>query len=83
VKISCSSKTGYVRELGFVEVETMDEDLGRSGSGLTDRPGFQRLVTEVCEGQVGAAFTWRLSSQAGSLLVFRLGRLSATSYPGA
>src|ERR1700689_5101486 len=43
---------GYARELGFVDVETIDEDLGRSGSGLTDRPGFQRLVTEVCEGQL-------------------------------
>jgi len=44
----------YARELGFVEVETIDEDLGRSGSGLMERPGFQRLVTEVCEGRVGA-----------------------------
>jgi DNA invertase Pin-like site-specific DNA recombinase len=44
----------YARDLGFAEVETIDEDLGRSGSGLVDRPGFQRLVTEVCEGQVGA-----------------------------
>src|SRR5436309_1914046 len=47
---------GFARELGFVEVETIDEDLGRSGSGLTERPGFQRLVTEVCEGRVGAVF---------------------------
>jgi DNA invertase Pin-like site-specific DNA recombinase len=45
---------GYARELGFVDVEIIDEDLGRSGSGLTERPGFQRLVTEVCEGQIGA-----------------------------
>ena len=42
----------YARKLGFVEIETIDEDLGRSGSGLVDRPGFQRLVTEVCEGHV-------------------------------
>jgi DNA invertase Pin-like site-specific DNA recombinase len=33
----------YARELGFSEVETIDEDLGRSGSGLMERPGFQRL----------------------------------------
>jgi len=46
----------YARELGFVEVETIDEDLGRSGAGLTERPGFQRLVSEVCEGRVGAVF---------------------------
>ncbi len=37
----------YARKLGFVEVETIDEDLGRSGSGLVDRPGFQRLVARA------------------------------------
>ena len=40
--------------LGFIEVETIDDDLGRSGSGLEERPGFQRLVAEVCSGQIGA-----------------------------
>jgi DNA invertase Pin-like site-specific DNA recombinase len=55
---------GYARELGFVEVETIDEDLGRSGSGLIERPGFQRLVTEVCEGQVGAVFCLEASRLA-------------------
>jgi len=54
----------YARELGFVEVETIDEDLGRSGSGLVERPGFQRLVTEVCEGRVGAVFCLEASRLA-------------------
>jgi DNA invertase Pin-like site-specific DNA recombinase len=54
----------YARKLGFVEVETIDEDLGRSGSGLVDRPGFQRLVTEVCEGHVGAVFCLEASRLA-------------------
>jgi DNA invertase Pin-like site-specific DNA recombinase len=54
----------YARELGFAEVETIDEDLGRSGSGLVDRPGFQRLVTEVCDGQVGAVFCLEASRLA-------------------
>ena len=44
------------RELGFREVVVIDEDLGRSGSGLVDRPGFQRMVAEVCTGDVGAVF---------------------------
>jgi len=44
------------RELGFQDVRTIDDDLGRSGGGQVDRPGFQRLVTEVCGGQVGAVF---------------------------
>jgi DNA invertase Pin-like site-specific DNA recombinase len=42
------------RELGFHDVVVIDEDLGRSGSGLVERPGFQRLVGEVCTGQVSA-----------------------------
>ncbi len=46
--------TEHARSLGFSDVETIDADLGRSGSGLEERPGFQRLVTEVCSGQVGA-----------------------------
>src|SRR5215472_10070812 len=54
----------YARELGFAEVETIDEDLGRSGSGLTERPGFQRLVTEVCEGRIGAVFCLEASRLA-------------------
>ena len=44
------------RELGFRDVISIDEDLGRSGSGLMVRPGFQRLVAEVCTGEVGAVF---------------------------
>ena len=44
------------RELGFREVSVIDEDLGRSGSGLVERPGFQRLLAEVCSGDVGAVF---------------------------
>ncbi len=44
----------YARQLGFQQVEVIDEDLGRSGSGQVDRPGFQHLVAEVCTGQVGA-----------------------------
>src|SRR5215831_5925805 len=44
------------RELGFQEVKVIDEDLGRTGSGLVERPGFQRLVAEVCSGEVGAVF---------------------------
>ena len=44
----------HARKLGFRDIETIDADLGRSGSGLEERPGFQRLVTEVCSGQVGA-----------------------------
>jgi DNA invertase Pin-like site-specific DNA recombinase len=52
------------RELGFQRVTVIDEDLGRTGSGLVDRPGFQRLVAEVCTGEVGAVFCLEASRLA-------------------
>jgi DNA invertase Pin-like site-specific DNA recombinase len=44
------------RELGFMSVSIIDDDLGRSGSGLVERPGFQKLVAAVCGGSVGSVF---------------------------
>jgi DNA invertase Pin-like site-specific DNA recombinase len=52
------------RELGFADVVTIDDDLGRSGSGLIERPGFQRLVAQVCTGEVGAVFSLEASRLA-------------------
>src|SRR5271169_720557 len=46
----------HARDLGFHDIEVIDEDLGRSGSGCVERPGFQRLVTNVCSGEVGGVF---------------------------
>lgn len=43
-----------LRDLGWSEVEVIDEDLGRSASGSVVRSGFERMVAEVCLGQVGA-----------------------------
>jgi len=40
--------------LGWREVEVVDEDLGRSASGTITIVGFERMVAEVCLGQVGA-----------------------------
>ena len=42
-----------IRTLGWQEVRVIDEDLGRSASGHVERTGFQRMVAEVCLGQVG------------------------------
>src|ERR687897_1322714 len=44
------------RAAGFVSVTVIDDDLGRSGSGLAARPGFHRLVAELCAGAVGAVY---------------------------
>ena len=41
------------KELGWHTVETIDEDLGRSGGGGVERPGFQNLLTAVCESRIG------------------------------
>jgi hypothetical protein len=42
----------YARELGFKDVEVIDDDLGRSGCGLVERPGYEHLVATICTGHV-------------------------------
>jgi len=41
-------------QLGWHEIEVVDEDLGRSAAGTVNRTGFERMVSEVCLGKVGA-----------------------------
>ena len=41
-------------QLGWSQIETIDDDLGRSASGSAQRAGFDRMVAEVCLGKVGA-----------------------------
>ena len=41
------------RQYGWQDVVVIDDDLGRSGSGVS-RPGFERLLAAICEGRVGA-----------------------------
>jgi excisionase family DNA binding protein len=43
------------RVLGWAKVTVIDDDLGRSGSGI-HRPGFERLLAALCSGEVGAVF---------------------------
>lgn len=47
---------GAARAAGFKTVTVIDDDLGRSGSGSVERPGFDRLVAMVCSGDVGAVY---------------------------
>jgi DNA invertase Pin-like site-specific DNA recombinase len=47
---------GAARAVGFLSVSVIDDDLGRSGSGSVERPGFERLVALVCSGGVGAVY---------------------------
>src|SRR3954447_7838951 len=41
-------------QLGWSQIEIIDEDLGCSAAGGTTRGGFERMVAEVCLGKVGA-----------------------------
>ncbi len=45
---------GRLRDLGFSDIEVIDEDLGRSAAGAVTRSGFERMVAEVSLGRVGA-----------------------------
>lgn len=50
--------------LGFNSVIVVDDDLGVSGSGTQQRPGFSRLLAAVCNGEVGAVFALEASRLA-------------------
>ena len=54
----------HARGLGFAQVIVIDEDVGRSGTGRHERPGFGQLLAAVCEGRVGAVFAWEASRLA-------------------
>src|SRR5712671_396157 len=51
------------RTLGWTDVTVIDDDLGRSGSGIS-RPGFERLLAAICEGRVGSVFAIEASRLA-------------------
>src|ERR1041385_718629 len=43
-----------LRHLAWREIEVIDDDLGRSAAGTVTRAGFDRMVADVCMGNVGA-----------------------------
>ena len=51
------------RQLGWSDVEVIDDDLGRSGAGAR-RPGFEKLLAAICEGRVGAVLSLEASRLA-------------------
>ena len=55
---------GRAEQLGFAKVVVIDEDLGRSGTGSQERPGFGRLLASVCQGLAGAVFALEASRLA-------------------
>lgn len=52
------------RSYGFRDVAIIDDDLGRSASGTTARPGFESLVAQICQGIIGAVFCLEASRLA-------------------
>ena len=51
------------RQLGWADVHVIDDDLGRSGGGII-RPGFEKLLTAICERRVGAVLSIEASRLA-------------------
>jgi DNA invertase Pin-like site-specific DNA recombinase len=51
------------KQLGWMAVEIIDDDLGRSGGGVA-RPGFERLLAAICDGRVGAVLAIEASRLA-------------------
>lgn len=51
------------RQLGWDDVQVVDDDLGKSGGGTT-RPGFEKLLAAICEGRVGAVVSLEASRLA-------------------
>ncbi len=52
------------RELGWDDVQVIDEDLGRSGASSSNRTGFVKLVGAVSMKEVGAVFSLEASRLA-------------------
>jgi len=51
------------RQLGWSDVQVIDDDLGRSADGIA-RPGFEKLLARICEGGVGAVLSIEASRLA-------------------
>jgi len=51
------------RQLGWNDVQVIDDDLGRSGGGIA-RPGFEKLLAAICERRVGAVLSIEASRLA-------------------
>jgi len=52
------------RALGFKSVAVIDDDLGISGTGSLERPGFAKLLAAVCNGEARGVFALETSRLA-------------------
>jgi DNA invertase Pin-like site-specific DNA recombinase len=44
----------HLEQLGWQDIEVVEEDLARSATGMVTRSGFEGIMAEVCLGRVGA-----------------------------
>jgi DNA invertase Pin-like site-specific DNA recombinase len=51
------------RQLGWADVDVIDDDLGCTASGA-HRPGFERMLGAICDGKTGAIFSIEASRLA-------------------
>ena len=58
------ARADQARELGLAHVIVIDDDVGRSGTGRHERPGFGQLLAAVCAGRGGAVFALEASRLA-------------------
>ena len=54
-----------LQQLGWRDIEVLDDDLGQSAAGLVTRAGFARMVADVCLGQVGAVAAAKCRASPG------------------
>src|SRR5215475_7479514 len=52
------------QQRGFVDIEVIDDDLGRSAGGAVSRPGFDRLLGLLCASKIGAVLCFDASRLA-------------------
>ena len=50
-----------IKQMGWQDIEVVDDDLGISASGTEQRGGFERMVAQVCMGQIGVVAARELS----------------------
>jgi DNA invertase Pin-like site-specific DNA recombinase len=54
-----------LHQLGWRDIDVVDEDLGRSAAGTVTRTGFERMVAKVCLGNVGGVAAVRCRDLRG------------------
>jgi DNA invertase Pin-like site-specific DNA recombinase len=62
----------FARAYGWPEhlIEVIDEDLGKCGSSLEHRNGWQRMLDQIANNKVGAVFAANISRLSRQLIAY-------------